>query len=154
MTSTDRTHIGRDPAHAELAAQSCDVYDLLRVITHTTAANTLPGPVAFIVLGHLKGLGWLLPQTLQQLGDGLARSLSYYEVYEQDGTEPGERVAQARAFLADAAAHAADFGYLMDQAQQAISNQRHRDRRRCLPNSPDHRAVGGAIDSADEWSRS
>jgi hypothetical protein len=79
--------------------------------------------VVYRTLGNLKGVGHLLPQALQQLGAGLTRSLSEYDVYEDDGADPAESVALARGLLTRAAAKAAELGELLEQAQSAINRQ-------------------------------
>ena len=103
-------------AHAETASEA------IRAINHLTF-RSVPAPLLYDVLGNLKGVGHLLPQALTQLGQGLAGSLSAYDVYDGAGKDPAASVAQARAYLAQAAARAADVGLLLEAAQGAINEQ-------------------------------
>jgi hypothetical protein len=103
-------------AHAETA------YEAIRAINHLPF-RSVPAPLLYDVLGNLKGVGHLLPQALTQLGKGLAASLSAYDVYDGAGKDPAASVARARAYLAEAAARAADLGLLLEAAQGAINEQ-------------------------------
>jgi hypothetical protein len=100
-------------------------YEAIRAINHLTY-TTYPAPVVYRTLGNLKGVGHLLPQALGQLGAGLERSLSEYDVYEDDGGDPAESVALARAYLEEAAALAGQVGELLEKAQAALNRQGYR----------------------------
>lgn len=103
--------------HAEQA------YEAIRAINHLTR-SAYPAPVVYEVLGELKGLG--LPQACRQLADGLQRSLSEYDVYEDDGSDPTRSVDVAQGYLNDAAALASQVGELLAKAQNAINRQGYR----------------------------
>lgn len=103
-------------------------YEAIRAINHLTFGGAMPAPLVYDVLGNLKGVGHLLPQALGQLSQGLADSLSEYDVYERDGREPAQSVTDARAYLVEAAEKAAELGTLLEAAQSAISGQGYRSK--------------------------
>jgi hypothetical protein len=109
----------------QVVQHAADAYEAVRSINHLTY-TTYPAPVVYRTLGNLKNVGHLLPQALQQLGAGLTRSLSEYDVYEDDGSDPAESVALARAYLEEAAALAGQVGELLEKAQGAINRQGYR----------------------------
>lgn len=102
-----------------------DAYEAVRAINHLTM-RTIPAPAAYGLLGNLKGVGYLLPQALEQIGQGLSASLTEYDVYEDDGADPAVNVEAARRYLREAADYAKEIGRLLDRAQSAIAQQGHR----------------------------
>lgn len=103
-----------------------DAYEAIRAINHMTGGGAIPAPVVYDVLGNLKGVGHMLPQTLRQLAEGLGRSLDDYDVYEDDGSDPVHSVATATDHLTRAAQLAAQIGEELEKAQSAISRQAYR----------------------------
>ncbi|MDR6623635.1 hypothetical protein [Sinomonas atrocyanea] len=65
-----------------IVVQEADaIYESVRTICHHS--ETQPAPTVYRVLGNLKGAaGPMLAQALNQLADGLVRSLDEYEVYQ------------------------------------------------------------------------
>lgn len=119
---SDRTGI-------ELDAQ--DAYEAIRSINHATVftGDGIPAPVVYRVLGFLQSAGgYGMAQALGQLARGLERSLSTYDVYEDDGRDPVDSVAHAVNALTDAADLLQGVGPLLDDAQAAISGQGYRTR--------------------------
>lgn len=117
---TDRTSIERD---AEAA------YEAIRSINHTTifTGDGIPAPVAYRVLSFLQsGGGYGLAQAIGQFACGLERSLSTFDVCEDDGRDPADSIAHAVNALTDAAALLQRVGPLLDAAQAAISRQGYR----------------------------
>jgi len=106
------------PAVVQRADDACEA---IRAINHLTA-GTVPAPLAYEILGNLKGVAHRLPQALGQIGTGLTRSLTEYDVYDRN-REPAESVELARGFLLRAATKAAELGELLEQAQFAIHLQ-------------------------------
>jgi hypothetical protein len=101
-------------------------YESIRAINHLTNTSLpVPAPVLYDVLGNLKGVGYLLPQALVQLGNGLERSLSVYDVYDH-AREPRVSVATAQRLLVEAATKARDLGALLEEAQTTINSQGYR----------------------------
>jgi hypothetical protein len=96
-------------------------HEAIRSINHLTR-GTVPAPLAYSILGNLKNVGHLLPQALGQIGAGLERSLTEYDVYDRD-REPAESVALAQDYLEQAATKAAEMGQLLEKAQSAINSQ-------------------------------
>ena len=117
---SDRTGI-------ELDAQ--DAYEAIRSINHATVftGDGIPAPVVYRVLGFLQSAGgYGMAQALGQLARGLERSLSTYDVCEDDGRDPADSVAHAVSSLTDAADLLQRVGPLLDDAQAAISRQGYR----------------------------
>ena len=117
---SDRTGI-------ELDAQ--DAYEAIRSINHATVftGDGIPAPVVYRVLGFLQSAGgYGMAQALGQLARGLERSLSTYDVCEDDGRDPADSVAHAINALTDAADLLQRVGRLLDDAQAAISRQGYR----------------------------
>ncbi len=50
--------------------------EAIRAINHLTGDAPIPAPTLYRILGELKGLGHLLPQTCVQLARGLEASLN------------------------------------------------------------------------------
>lgn len=102
------------------------IYESVRAICHDS--GTHPAPTVHRVLGNLKGAtGPMLAQALNQLADGLERSLTEYDVYEDDGRDPVESVAAAAGHMRLAAHLGAELGEHLSEAQNAIARQGHRD---------------------------
>jgi hypothetical protein len=101
------------------------VYESVRAICHD--GRTHPAPTVYRVLGNLKGAaGPMLAQALNQLADGLERSLNEYDVYEDNGSDPAQSVATAAQHMRLAAHLAAELGDHLSEAQNAIAGQGHR----------------------------
>ena len=116
-----------DRAGLELDAQ--EAYEAIRSINHATifTGDGIPAPVVYRVLGFLQSAGgYGLAQALGQLARGLERSLSTYDVCEDDGRDPADSVAHAVSSLTDAADLLQRVGPLLDDAQAAISRQGYR----------------------------
>jgi hypothetical protein len=109
-----------------IVVQEADaIYEAVRAICHRS--ETQPAPTVYRVLGNLKGAaGDMLAQALQQLTAGLERSLTEYDVYEDDGRDPAESVAAAARHMRAAAALAEQIGAHLSDAQNAIAGQGHR----------------------------
>ena len=104
------------------------IYDELRTICHESLPGTsIPAPVAYKVLGNLKGVEYMLPQALSQLAAGLGKSLDTHDVYEWQGGDPVQSVATATDHLTRAAKLAGELGAELAQAQNAIAGQGYRD---------------------------
>lgn len=114
--------VGYTDAEGESEGWPEVAYEAVRSINHLTQGGPIPAPTVYEVLGNLKGVGHLLPQALSQLGQGLAQSLDDFEVYDRSG-DPAQSVANARAYLAEAAEHAQQLGLALEAAQSAISAQ-------------------------------
>lgn len=106
--------------HAEAAAEA------IRQINHLTISMTQPAPVVYRVLGNLQAVGQRLPQTCNQLASNLGRSLNEFEVYEDDGADPVQRVAEAVDHLTRAANLAEQLGRELSGAQNVLSQQGYR----------------------------
>lgn len=112
-----------------IVVQEADaVYEAVRSINHSTISDfTAPAPTIYQVLGNLKGAaGPMLAQALEQLAAGLERSLTEYDVYEDEGRDPAESVATAARHMRAAAALAEQIGAHLADAQNAIAGQGHR----------------------------
>ena len=116
-----------DRSGIEFDAQ--DAYEAIRSINHATifTGDGIPAPVVYRVLGFLQSAaGYGMAQALGQLARGLERSLSTFDVYEDDGRDPADSVAHAVNALTDAADLLQHVGPLLDNAQAAISRQGYR----------------------------
>lgn len=101
------------------------VYEAVRTICHHS--ETYPAPTVYRVLGNLKGaVGPMLAQALEQLAVGLERSLTEFDVYEDDGRDPMESVAAAAQHMRAAATLADQIGNHLAEAQTAIAGQGYR----------------------------
>jgi hypothetical protein len=130
----DRTSIEADSACHEtglksLIRQADTASGSIRAIAHQTAGGSLPAPDVYELLGSLKGIGSTLPQVLQQLAQGLERSLVKYEVTEDEGLDPQDSVTAAKVHLILAARFVEQFGDELDRTQRAISGQGYRSER-------------------------
>jgi hypothetical protein len=101
-------------------------YEAIRALNHLTFGVAIPAPVAYDVLGNLKGVGNMLPQLLGQLAAGMQRSLAQYVVYDNRAEDPAVSVEDAAQHLHDAALAAQQLGASLEAAQRAISAQGHR----------------------------
>ena len=114
--------------HAAVESHAEAAYEAVRGLTHATVfiGDGLPAPVVYRVLGFLQGAGGEgLAQALGQVSRGLERSLSTYQVYEDDGADPAGSVAAAVA-VSEAAVLARRVGRLLGGAQAAIARQGYR----------------------------
>lgn len=101
------------------------IYESVRAICHDS--RTHPAPTVYRVLGNLKAAtGPMLAQALNQLADGLERSLTEYDVYEDDGTDPALNVSAAAGHMRLAAHLAAELGEHLSEAQNVIARQGYR----------------------------
>ncbi len=98
------------------------VGESLRAINHLTNTQVIPAPTVYQVLGELKAIGSLLPQTCVQLANGLSMSLQLLEVYDHN-QEPARSVEQAVVLLNQALRKAIELGDLLDAAQTQIGGQ-------------------------------
>ncbi|HRW18613.1 MAG TPA: hypothetical protein P5181_07180 [Dermatophilaceae bacterium] len=107
-----------NPSWPELAAHA------IRAICHLTRSHpAIPAPVLYEILGNLQDLGHQLPQALDQLSHGLARSLTEYDIYDEPGTDPHDNVSRVQAALDTAASHSRTLAGQLDTAQAAIARQ-------------------------------
>lgn len=89
----------------ELAAEA------VRAISHITSHGySMPVPVLYEVLGDLQLAGSRLAQACRQLADGLQRSATEFDLYEDDDGDPAARIREAVRHLTDAATAAAVVG--------------------------------------------
>ena len=115
-------------------------YEAIRAINHLTIdGKAIPAPEVYTLMGNLKCLGWSLDQALRQISRALAKSLTVYAVYEDEGGNPEESVAYAMDSLRTAAEHAAHIGRLLEAAQTDISRQGYYR----TPGNPDRNAGEG-----------
>lgn len=115
--SSDRWQIEVD---ADAASEA------IRSINHQTifTGDGIPAPVIYRVLGNLQSAaGHGLSQALRQLAAGLERSLATHDVYEDDGRDPRQSVANAVAALTEAAGLAGQIGPMLESAQAEIARQ-------------------------------
>ncbi len=117
-----RTLVGYTEDGVRIAGWPEVAYEAIRAINHLTGHSPIPGPTAYRILGDLKGVGYLLPQGLEQLCRGLQASLAVFDVYDHR-RDPAASVSDAVALLARAARKASDLGHLLEDAQAAISEQ-------------------------------
>lgn len=109
---------------AELTGLADQAAQAVRAINHATITGPpLPAPCLYDALGALKLLGYGLGQATGQLADRLAASVETFDLYECDGSDPGDQVAVATATLTRAARTARALGVLLDDAQSAIAGQ-------------------------------
>lgn len=128
-TITQRIHNGRglttweDPETKEVEAGWPEMAsESIRAINHLTFGGTVPAPVLYDILGNLKGVGHLLPQALEQLSEGLEKSLVELDVYDRAG-DPAQNVHLAQQHLVEAIAAARGLGAALEAAQSAIGDQ-------------------------------
>lgn len=115
-----------DEETPEVIRMADNVYEAVRAICHMS--QTHPAPTVYRVLGNLKGAtGPMLAQALRQLANGLERSLTEYDVYEDDGRDPAGSIDMATAHMLEAATLADLLGESLAKAQNAISRQGYRD---------------------------
>ena len=126
--------------HDDLVQHADDAYEAIRALNHRTW-RAIPAPLAYGLLGNLNNLGYSLEQLLRQLSDGLTRSLTEYDVYDNN-RDPAASVAVANEAMRAAARHAHELGVLLSTAQTAINQQGYR-----LPNDSDEFDEGDEDDS-------
>ncbi|MFZ2503676.1 MAG: hypothetical protein WAW88_13515 [Nocardioides sp.] len=117
-----RTLTGYDQEGEHIAGWAEVSYESMRAINHLTLGGAIPAPIVYEALGHIMGVGLLLPQALTQLGQSLADSLAVYDVYDNDGN-PAENVAKARSYLYEAADAATQLGRMLEAGRDAIAAQ-------------------------------
>lgn len=131
---TRRVHNGRGLVRQEtpegewVAGWPEVAYEAIRSVNHLTGGVAIPAPVLYSVMGELKGVGHLLPQALDQLGQALRQSLDEYPVTDNSGREPAETVEQATRALDAAAGHARELGRLLETVQSLVADQGYTDR--------------------------
>lgn len=121
----DRTLLARDDnATGERIEGWADVaYEAIRGMNHiTSSGDAIPAPVAYSVLGNISGAAHMLTQLCDQLGRGLERSLSEFDVYD-DKRDPEASVAAAVDHLRTAQALAKQLGAALGDAQVEINSQ-------------------------------
>lgn len=116
-----------DPDEATLTAVAEQAAEAIRTLNHRTVFGDMPAPLVYDLLGELQAVAGRMPQLLQQCGQGLARSLDRYEVYEDDGGSPLDSIASATDHLGNAAALLEQAGVELDRARNAIRGQGYRD---------------------------
>ncbi|ADB33554.1 hypothetical protein Kfla_4527 [Kribbella flavida DSM 17836] len=109
--------------YEELTKLAGDVHECVQALMHGTFRTT-PAPLVYALTGNLKVASWGLAQLSEQLGSGLRRSLTEYEVYDNN-REPGQSVDQAGAELQRAADLARQLAAAFEKAQTAINQQGH-----------------------------
>jgi hypothetical protein len=107
--------------HDELVQHADGAHEAIRALNHRTW-RAIPAPLAYGLLGTLNNLGHGLDQLLRQLSDGLTRSLTEYDVYDNH-RDPAESVAVATMAMRTAARHAHELGVVLSTAQTAINQQ-------------------------------
>lgn len=110
-----------EPGWADLA------YEAIRGMNHITGGGAaydqgIPAPVVYRVLGNLSGMAHMLPQLMEQLANGLTRSLDHFDVYDNK-QEPSLSVQAAAELLANAGVHAMRMADALAAAQVAINSQ-------------------------------
>lgn len=117
-----RTLVGFTEEGERVAGWAEVAYESIRAINHLTLHGPIPAPTAYRILGDLKGVGHLLPQTQEQVARGLQASLEAFDVYDHR-RHLGESVTEAIGLLCRAARKAVDLGQLLEDAQDAVSEQ-------------------------------
>jgi hypothetical protein len=102
-------------------------YESVRAMNHITGggaayAQGIPAPVVYTVLGNLSGMANMLPQLMEQLANGLVRSLDNFAVYDNK-QEPSLSAQEAAELLASAGVHAMRMADALSAAQVAINSQ-------------------------------
>ena len=101
-----------------------EAYEAVRAMNHKAIGRQgLAAPVVYDVAGGLKATGYGMRQQLEQLADGLLRSLDEQDVGEDDSADPAPRAQAAAELLRTAAQHANVMAGALELAQQAISRQ-------------------------------
>lgn len=118
------THHDRAEELTRLADAAAEA---VRAINHATITGPpMPAPEVYDVLGSLTRVGYGLEQATGQIGVRLSESAEMFELYQDDGNDPGEQLAAATSALAVAVDHAHYLGVLLDAAQSAIAGQGYR----------------------------
>lgn len=130
---------------AEVVTEAHVAAEAIRAINHATITRkpALPAPHLYPVLAELSRVGHGLQQALVQLGDHLAESVSNYELYQCDGTDPADATAAAMILLSLGSQYASQLALTVDQAESAIAAQGYR--------TDDDRAI--AADDVEEAGR-
>lgn len=127
VTSKGRVLVNSDDARQDPVVVAADgAFEATHTMCHVTIGQTVSGPVVHAVLGNLAGAeGYLFAQLLQQLSDGLRRSLvdPQVDVSQDDGSDPAVAVGRAREVLEEAAGLAGRLGTLLNQAREALGSQ-------------------------------
>jgi hypothetical protein len=114
---------GEDPAMGEEVDGWAELAQTaVRAMNHITGGQPIPAPVPYSLLGNLSGLAHMLPQLCQQLADGLQRSLTEFDVYD-DNRSPAQSATEARIALATAEEQVQVLAAALDVAQVAINSQ-------------------------------
>ncbi|RJT75429.1 hypothetical protein D6T63_17950 [Arthrobacter cheniae] len=90
MTDDDMTGDDMTDDETPVIVEAADtIYEELRTLCHhSLPGSSIPAPVAYKVLGNLKGVEFMLAQALNQLAAGLGKSLDTHDVYEFEGLDP------------------------------------------------------------------
>ena len=112
-----------DPGETTLTALAEHVAEAIRTLNHRTVFTSMPAPLLYELLGELQTVTERMPQLLQQCGQGVARSLDEYEVYEDDGGNPLGSISSANDHLGNAAALLQQAGTELERARIAIRGQ-------------------------------
>ena len=125
-----RSLVAYDDADGRVIGWPEMAYESIRAINHLTSrGQIIPAPTLYNILGELKGVGYLLPQALQQLGRGLTASLEKLDVTEDDPTrDPADSVATTLSLLDQAEGLARALGATLEAAQAAIAGQGYKSR--------------------------
>jgi hypothetical protein len=122
-----RTLLAQDDDGERVEGWADLAHESIRAMNHiTSSGGAIPAPVAYSVLGNISGAAHMIIQLCEQLGRGLEKSLTEFDVYDRKG-DPGESVAAAVAALQVARAHARSLGEALDAAQVAINSQGYND---------------------------
>ncbi|TIH28609.1 hypothetical protein [Subtercola vilae] len=114
------------------ARHSEEAYEAIRQVGDGQTSS-LPAPWAYDVIGNLMNASLQLPRAFKHLSNGLAISLTQFEMVEEDGADPLKRNAAARAHLAQAGELAKQLAAELEAAQSAISQQVYARPRRMRP---------------------
>ena len=104
-----------------LAAQ--EAYETMSAVCHAMTGQGIEAPVVSETLGHLRGAsGYMLIQVLQQLSEGLQRSLPHTQADtdHHDGSDASRAVLHTQRLLDQAAGLASDLSDLLAGAQMAL----------------------------------
>jgi hypothetical protein len=101
-----------------------DTRDAIRALSRTMPAS-LPAPIASELIGDLEAACHELPLALNQIVASLTRSLSDFDMEDDDGTNPRVSVMAANLHLSLAAELADQLGDVLQQARSALAHQRY-----------------------------
>jgi len=114
----DMHETGRDTVRHSSSANRA-----VRSIVSLTTDKVMLAGEAVDLLGHLAALNGRLPQALDQVSQGLGRSLDDYQVFERDGEVSAVRTAAARRHLAHASELAELLGLALADARSELLQQ-------------------------------